>query len=358
MSGFANQTPAKILVIRLSAIGDILLATPLLRCLRRRFPHAQIDFVVKSAFADLLRHHPALNHLYEVEPSAGRAGLRALGERLRLQHYDVVVDIHKNFRSAYLTRAARPGMVLRHRKYLVRRWLFVQFKWNLLRKIAPIRRRYIEAAGALGVEDDGGKLEIFLAAEDEDAASAVLRQRGWDGKAPLVALAPGAGFFTKRWPAEYFVEVARELVRRGMAVVLLGGGQDRDLTEEIRRNISAGAYPLAGDTSLLVTAAILKRCRALIANDSGLMHMAEAVGIPLVAIFGSTTKELGFFPQQATSQVIENASLHCRPCSHLGRSRCPKGHFLCMRGITPMEVIAAAEDVGALAQGNGERVSG
>ncbi len=332
--------PKKILIIRLSSIGDIILMTPLLRNLRRHFPEAQIDVVIKAVFADLLRHHRAINHLYEVVPERGSAGLNELGVTLRDQRYDVVLDIHKNFRSFQLARAAQAPLVLRHKKFLLRRWLFVQFKWNLLRDAPPIRQRYILAAAPLDVVDDGLPAEIFWTDNDERRAEATLRAGGWDGHTPIVALAPGAGFFTKRWPVESFAEVAKEISSRGYFVTILGGLQDTILAEQIQNALKRNCVSLAGQTSLLVSAAILKKCRVLICNDTGLMHMAEAVGVPLIAIFGSTTRELGFFPQLKTSHVLENPNLPCRPCSHLGKSKCPKGHFLCMKEIAPEKVIA------------------
>ena len=341
----AGVAPEKILVIRLSSIGDVVLVTSLLRNLRRHFPQAQIDVVVKAAYADLLRHHPVINRLYELMPERGRAGLQELGKQLREQRYDVVIDVHKNFRSLFLVRAARAPQVLRYKKFYLRRWLLVHTKLNLLRRVSPIRQRYLEAAAALGVIDDGGPPELFWTEAEEKAADRALRAAGWDGKSTLVALAPGAGFFTKRWPAEKFSEVARELTARGIFVVILGGEQDRDLAAIIQRGLSGTHASLAGQTGLLITAAILKRCCVLIANDSGVMHIAEAVGTPLVAIFGSTTRELGFFPQRATSRVLENINLRCRPCSHLGKAKCPKGHFLCMQAITPEQIIAVLDKI-------------
>lgn len=337
--------PEKILVIRLSSMGDIILMTPLLRNLRRQFPKAQIDVVTKAVYADLLRHHPALDQHYEVVPEVGSAGLRKLGKLLRHQHYDVVLDIHKNFRSFQLTRAAKAPLVLRHKKFLLRRWLFVQFKWNLLRAAPPLRRRYIGAAAPLGVIDDGLPAEIHWTNQEERRAGEALQSGGWDGHTPIVALAPGAGFFTKRWPVENFAETAKEISRRGYFVAILGGPQDVLLAEHIQQRLTKPCASFAGQTDLLTTAAILKKCRALISNDSGLMHMAEAVGVSLVAIFGSTTRELGFFPQLKTSRVLENVNLTCRPCSHLGKSKCPRGHFLCMHAITPEQVLVALDNL-------------
>jgi len=340
-----HSPPKRILVVRLSSIGDIILMTPLLRNLRRHFPGAQIDVATKVAFGDLLRHHPAIDHLYQVVPEEGAAGLRTLGASLRQQRYDVVLDIHKNFRSFQLTRAAHAPVVLRHEKFIWRRWLFVQFKWNMLRQAPPIRQRYIAAASPLGVVDDGLPPELFWTAEEDRAAESSLRLAGWDGVAPLAAFAPGAGFFTKRWPVEYFAETAQKLSSRGNFIIMLGGQQDQELAATIQRTLTHQHASFAGKTSLLVAAAILKKCRVLVANDSGLMHMAEAVGIPLIAIFGSTTRELGFFPQLKTSRVLENVNLRCRPCSHLGKSKCPQGHFLCMRAISPQQVVAAIDEL-------------
>jgi heptosyltransferase-2 len=155
------------------------------------------------------------------------------------------------------------------------------------------------------------------------------------------------------------------MIRLGHQVILLGGPQDSEFGEVIKRTAlsillrhakakfdkaqtnMAGSklVNFIGMTSLLVSAAIIKRCRLFIANDSGLMHIAEAVGTPLIAIFGSTTRELGFFPQRAISHVIENLALSCRPCSHLGRHQCPRGHFRCMREILPEQVIAKAQQI-------------
>lgn len=351
--------PQKILIIRLSSIGDILLATPLLRALRENFPDAQLDFLVKSQFAEPLRYHPAINKVYEFNPQDEWPALRNLGRRLSETCYDVVIDIHKSLRSRCFARIAWPKRILRHRKHVFRRWLLVTTKINLMRRVPPIYQRYLDAATPLGITTakplaDGRWLELFWREQDEQIAGEALRARSWQPDQPLIGLAPGAGYFTKRWPAEYFGELAADLIRQGHQVVILGGRQDVELAKKIEEIVEAALlhdtrqWPLlnlAGAVSLLGSAAVIKRCRLLVANDSGLMHVAEAVGTPLVAIFGSTTRELGFFPQLQTSRVIENATLTCRPCSHLGHHQCPRGHFRCMRDIMPKEVLLAAQQI-------------
>lgn len=356
-------SPEKILIIRLSAIGDILLATPLLRALRQKHPQATLDVVVKENFAEVLRYHPAVDHLYEMDPAGGWIGLRSLGKRLQQEHYDVVLDIHKNFRSRYLAYAAKPRRVLRHRKHILRRWLLVKTKINFMRGIPPIYQRYLAAAAPLGTEATpapglGQWLELFWSDNEEQKAGQALAENNWQPHVPLIGLAPGAGYFTKRWPPEYFGQLAVQFLRLGNQVAILGGPQDAGLAQIVAKHVESAQklsadseqlparfIDLTGALSLLASAAVIKRCQLLIANDSGLMHMAEAVGTPLIAIFGSTTRELGFFPQCAASRIVENRDLACRPCSHLGYHQCPRGHFRCMREILPDQIRAMAQEV-------------
>ncbi len=161
----------------------------------------------------------------------------------------------------------------------------------------------------------------------------MLRRRGLV-PGEFVALAPGAGFATKRWPLENFVALARKLFNRGRVFCILGDEADQPLGRELA-NIAPGAVDFTGKLSLLESAAVLQEAALLICNDSGLMHLAEAVKTPVAAIFGSTVREFGFFPHRQNSLVIENLEVVCRPCSHVGRRACPKGHFLCMRSLTP-----------------------
>lgn len=351
------MSPKKILIIRLSAIGDILLATPLLRALRGRFPAARLDFVVKSQFAEVLRYHPAIDHLYEFNPDGGWQELRALALCLREVGYDVIFDIHKNFRSRSLAATAKPRRILRHRKHVLRRWLLVNTKINFMANVPPIYQRYLAAAKPLNVSAspvDGRWLELFWSERVEQEAERALVAHNWQPHLPLVGLAPGAGYFTKRWPPEYFAELALHLIQSGNQVVVLGGVQDAGVVQSMMKHLTAvmaqqhpgaGLINLAGALSLLASAAVIKRCRLLVTNDSGLMHVAEAVGTPLIAIFGSTTRELGFFPQLAGSRVVENHNLRCRPCSHLGHQRCPLGHFRCMQDIHPEAIAVAAKEL-------------
>lgn len=349
----AVNDPGKILILRLSSIGDIVLTSPLVRALRRRFPSVAIDFVVKAEFAPLVQHNPNVNTVHVINPAAGLAGLWQVGRILREARYDIAIDLHKNFRSRFLAHACRAKRVLRYQKHVVRRGLFVKLKLNTMRQVAPIYQRYLAATAALHVANDGAGTELFWAQEHEREAERVAQQYGISRGQALLALAPGAGYFTKRWPAEYFAALAAQLAKRGSdhVIVILGGPQD---TEAARTITAAGAggniIDLTGRCSLLASAVFIKRSRLLVANDSGLMHIAEAVQTPVLMLAGSTTRELGFFPQRAHSRVLENQTLACRPCSHLGYHKCPAGHFRCMRELTPALVLAELQHMLRLAR--------
>lgn len=349
----AVKDPSKILILRLSSIGDIVLTSPLVRVLRRRFPRAAIDFVVKADFAPLLEHNPNVDTVHVIEPAEGLPGLWQLGRALRDARYDIAIDLHKNFRSRFLVHACRARRVYRYQKHVWRRGLYVKLKLNTMRQAAPIYQRYLAAAAELHITDDGVGTELFWSHEHEQEAERAAQQHGISREQTLIALAPGAGYFTKRWPAEYFAELAVQLAKHysDFALVILGGPQDAEAGRAITNAVAGGkVIDLTGRCSLLASAVFIKRSRLLVANDSGLMHIAEAVKTPVLMLAGSTTRELGFFPQRAHSRVLENQTLACRPCSHLGYDACPAGHFRCMRELTPELVLAELQHMLRLAR--------
>lgn len=327
----------RILVLRLSAIGDVVLTSPLLRRLRQRFPQAQIDFVIKHEFADLVRHNPHLSDVHTINPGSTLVDLRNVGKRLRQNHYDLAIDLHRNFRTALLLRACKPRRVLRFAKPRWRRFLYVKLGMDTMAGVPPVAARYLQSVRSLGVTDDCRGSELFWADNHKKAAELALSAVGGNDGLPLVGLAPGAGFATKRWPVAYFAELARLIFEEfgWMKVVVLGSREDRSFGELIRARAGANVIDLTGRCSLLASAVVVKRCRLLVANDSGLMHVAEAVRTPVIMMAGSTTRALGFFPQSETTTIVEHPTLDCRPCSHLGYERCPRGHFRCMLELTP-----------------------
>lgn len=336
-----NSTIQNILVIRLSSIGDVLLTSPLLRLLRQRFPHASIDFVIKSRYIDVIRTSPYLDNIYQLDTSQGFSALKEMREQLRVHRYDLVVDIHNNFRSHYLRKIPGADIVV-IKKYKWQRFLLVWCGWNFYNIIVPVYQRYIHTVAHCGIEDDGQGLEFVLDAKVQSVLHSKLHTMGFQFDKKTLAIAPGAGFFTKRWPLEYFLAVAENLRNNPhLQFILLGDKSDALLTHQLANALGASAFDLAGRLDFMESAVALSYADVMLTNDTGLMHLATALDKATVSIFGSTVQELGFFPVGKNVLVIEQAGLSCRPCTHMGRTSCPKRHFKCMREIQPQRVLNA-----------------
>ena len=341
----------KILIIRLSSLGDVVLSSPLVRMVRRRFPESKIDFLVKTEYADLVRHNPHLSGVIELPATAGVADLRQMRRHISSTKYDLIIDIHESLRSRYLCLGAQNIVRIDKRKFA--RFMLVRFKWNMYERSggAPsVAERYLETARPLGVEDDGGGLELFVTERDIMRAKEILSDAGLMGDATIIGICPSAKHDNKIWLKERFAEVGSGLVDGDGAVLLFGSAGEAARCEEIK-GLLARHHPrpktlnLAGRVSLLETAALMDKCSIIITNDSGLMHMAAARGRPVVAVFGPTVKEFGFFPFRTRSVVVETSSLPCRPCTHIGLPACPKGHFRCMNDIPSEQVLTAARSL-------------
>jgi heptosyltransferase-2 len=334
------MTP-KILIIRMSSIGDILLTTPLIRILKNTFPDGRVDFIVKKQYQDLIRYHPSLSRIYTYDARNENETLKKLRAQIREERYDIIADIHKNFRSIYLSQCTGAGQIVRFRKHAWKRWLLVKTKLNLYKDIEPVHRRYIHSFKSHRLKDDGQGLEITIPDEVTERVSRLWESRS-DGRLnSLIGIAPGASYFTKRWTTEGFAAVINRIRERiNAGVILFGDSHDQAVTRELIASCGKDRlYDFAGELSLLETAAMMRKCQLVVTNDSGLMHLATALKKKVVAIFGSTTEELGFFPVSEHAVVIENRAVPCRPCSHVGRHTCPKKHFDCMSQISPDQVM-------------------
>ena len=323
----SDKQKNKILIIRLSSLGDILLTTPVIRSLKRKFPNSQIDFIVKKQFKDALLYNPNISNVIIYE----NKNVKLLKNDLKNENYDLVIDLQNNFRSNELTNGMK-GQIRRFKKPSVKKLLLVWFKINLLKDLKTIHERYAEAAG---IEIDNKKLELFYPQD----VKTELKESG-----KYIGLAPGSKHFTKRWPSEYFIELGNNLAKQEFTIVLFGGKDDKELCTAISVNIN-GSINLQNEDQLLQTAAEMKRCKLIISNDSGLMHTASAAGVPLVSIFGSTVREFGFMPEGSQNLILENKSLSCRPCSHIGKESCPHKHFKCMKEITPEFVLIQLNNI-------------
>jgi lipopolysaccharide heptosyltransferase II len=344
---FIVLTPDKTLIIRLSSIGDIVLASPLLRVLRKKFPASQIDFVTKKEYSGLVRNNPRVNFTFEFDAALGFSGLHHLKEKIRREQYDLILDIHGSLRSRYLRAAAGARDVMTINKRIAARTMLVKFKKNFYRNIVSVADRYIEPLRPFGIENDGEGLELFIPDEVMFGLSGRLAPLQLDRCGKVIGFCPSARHETKKWPHERFAAAGSLLARELNAKMLLfGSAADKSICDPIARSVNSGsdreqAVNLCGALNLLETAAAMEFCDVIVTNDSGLMHIASAMKKKIVALFGSTVKEFGFYPLGSDVTVLERPGLYCRPCSHVGRAKCPEGHFKCMAEIRVEDVVAS-----------------
>lgn len=331
----------KVLVIRLSSVGDIILTSLAVRALRNAFPEAALDVLVKESFAPLYTFSPHVDTVRTIPDNAGLNDAAEVRRSLMRIEYDIVVDLHNSLRS----RLIRFG--LGSKRYVfgkptLRKRLLVATKINLLRPIRPIPLRYLDACRPLNLTDDGKGLELF--SKEPSVRVDTMRV----SHHPIVALATGARHATKRWPPERFAELGRRIVDKlGGSIVLLGSPEESELCGEIERAIDrpGSVRNVAGAGSILDAADIISQCDLVVANDSALAHVAAARKKPAVSIFGSTVEEFGFVPFGTAVRVVQVDGLSCRPCTSIGRDDCPLGHFKCMRLIAVDDVMSAVESL-------------
>ena len=344
--------PNKTLILRLSSIGDIILSSPLLRVFRKSVGNsARVDFVVRKEYAELVQfsHHLSIVHEYDV--NSGYKGLQELGKLLRAEQYDLVIDIHDSIRTKYLRSVCKAKNVLVMDKRKLERWLMVNLKRNAYTDDLSVADRYIETVEELGVKNDGKGLEIFIPDSTLFEISGKMAKLRLNQFEKVIGICPGSKHFTKRWQKEKFAEVAVRAALEFKGKVLLFGGKEESedctfVAEEVRRRVGEQSVSnFAGEFTLLETAAAMEFCDVVVTNDSGLMHLAAAKQRKVVSVFGSTVKEFGFAPYGTEAVVIENNTLDCRPCTHIGRKECPKGHFKCMVDVSAEEVLTAVQSM-------------
>jgi ADP-heptose:LPS heptosyltransferase len=325
----------RILLVRFSSIGDLLLTTPLIRALRTRHPTARISMVVREDMAETVRHNPRLS---EVITWKRGSPLGALAATLRQTEWTHRLDLHGSLRTLAL-RQLVGGRWSGYSKHRVRRTLLIRSGGARGGPLGPVAERYFEAAVGLDVVPDGGPAEFFVTAEAQREAAEFLTANGVGRERTMIALAPGAAHATKRWPLEHWEALARRL-RATCDLVVLGGPGDREAAAAIAEAGGPGAVSAAGRFSLSGTAALLKQSRAMVGGDTGVTHLATAVGTPAVALYGPGVEAFGFFPYRARATVLQR-DLPCRPCTPHGGPACPLGHHRCLVDILP-EAVAQA----------------
>lgn len=335
----------RIAIIRLSSIGDIVLATPLIRTLRKNYPDADIDFFIKEEYLDLLKTNPHLTNIIAFDHTKGFKELKTLKKHIKSRRYDILLDLHKNFRSVYLRTGSGARYIYKYKKDYFKRSLLIWLKINKFSKTVPVYKRYFRAVAPLGLTPDEKYTELPVPESATKKVISILRKNGYSKNQPLVLLCPGAGFATKKWYAKGFAETGDHFSRTHRAFVgIVGGDNDIEDCDAVQDQMMERSVSYAGTLSLLESAALMKLSTLVVTNDTGLMHIAQTQNKPVAAIFGCTSRELGYYPLAEKSFVIEQ-NINCRPCTHNGKDLCPKKHFRCMLDTKAEDVIRAAEQL-------------
>lgn len=312
------QFVKKILIIRFSSIGDIVLTTPVIRCLKKQL-NVEIHYLTKSSFKGILQSNPYVDKVHTIDKEISPD----LIESLRNENYDFVADLHNNLRTLRLKRALKVE-AKSFPKLNMQKWLLVNLKMNRMPNV-HIVDRYMETVAHFGVVNDNKGLDYFIS-EDSKVDLVRLPEKQANG---YVGVVIGGQHATKMMSTPKLIEVCEKL---NEPIVLLGGPEDADRGEEIVAAIGDKVFNACGKFKLDESASLVQQADWIITHDTGLMHIAAAFKKRIVSVWGNTVPELGMYPYLAhpQSKIVEVKGLSCRPCSKIGFSKCPKGHFKCM----------------------------
>lgn len=320
----------KILVIRFSSIGDIVLTSPIIRCIKQQLPSSELHYATKVAFSSILQSNPFVDKVHVFNENTS-----LLIQELRAEQFDIVIDLHKNIRTARIKRALGVKSYT-FPKLNLEKWLLVNFKRKAMPNLHVVDR-YFEAVKSLNVINDQQGIDFFIPGKDVVDISAAY------GITKYVAVAVGAQFATKRLPEHKLQQILSPIEH---PIVLLGGKEDNPLGERLKGSLSGQTViNLCGELSLAKSASMVKQSAALLTHDTGLMHIASAFDVPIISVWGNTVPELGMYayrpnkPENIHIYQVENLS--CRPCSKIGHQKCPKGHFKCMQEQDSEEIAAS-----------------
>lgn len=317
----------KVLIVRFSSIGDIVLTTPVIRCVKQQVNAVELHVLTKEKFASVVRHNPYIDKLYTMDEA-----LQEVVPRLKEESYDYIIDLHHNARTLRLKRAlGKPSLA--YNKLNWEKFLMVYFRINRLPH-KHIVDRYMDTVSPLGVKNDHKGLDYFISPAEEVDLQQVLPPQFHDGYEVLVA---GGSYFTKRIPLHQLLAIAKNSKR---PLVLLGGKEDTEIANQVAIAYEDKVVNLCGSLSLNQSASVIRQAQRVISSDTGLMHIAAAYKKDIVSLWGNTIPEFGMSPYLADGQsrILEVKGLSCRPCSKLGYHKCPKGHFKCMNDIDVSQI--------------------
>lgn len=310
----------KILIIRFSSIGDIVLTTPVIRCIKQQLPEAEIHYLTKPQFKDLVVNNPYVSHVHVLEDNFSE-----MTAKLKAEKFDHIIDLHHNLRTLRLQFALQKKFHC-FDKLNFKKWLLVNFKINTLPN-EHIVERYLKTVEFLGVKNDGAGLDYFIPEKDE-----LTTLNGFLLNRPYVAFVIGATHFTKRMPNEKIISLCGKI---NLPVLLIGGKAEEKNGEAIAAEGGNHIHNTCGKLNLNQSASLVKQAAYVISHDTGLMHIAAAFKQPVISVWGNTIPAFGMYPyygnQHVKNLISEVVGLRCRPCSKIGSSQCPKVHFDCMK---------------------------
>lgn len=317
----------KILIIRFSSIGDIVLTSPVIRCLKEQLNGLELHYLCKKAFEPVLAGNPYINKLHFFENS-----IQDCISELKKEKFDYVIDLHHNLRTLLIK--TRLGVrSSSFDKLNWQKWLLVNFKKNVLPPV-HIVDRYLQTVNFLGIKNDGKGLDYFLLNEYE------LKDLLPSSHRNFISVVIGAQHATKRLPVGKLTELCKGI---NYPLVLLGGPEDSDRGDEIAKGSGGHVFNGCGKFKLDESAFLVKMSEKVITHDTGLMHIAAAFNKPIISVWGNTVPEFGMYPYKTdSSQIFQVTGLKCRPCSKIGYENCPLVHFKCMNNIKIRDIINEA----------------
>ncbi len=317
----------KILVIRFSSIGDIVLTTPVVRCLKQQLD-CELHYLTKKSYQSILAPNPYLDTIHVLEDA-----FSDLITRLRAEKYDYLIDLHNNLRTWRIKQALRVKSYS-FDKLNWQKWLLVNLKINRLPPV-HIVDRYMATTAALEVRNDGQGLDYFIPKEAEVEISDWL-----DSERPFVAFVIGAAHATKRLPTEKIIAICQKI---NIPILLLGGPAEAETGAIIAKTSGTHVKNTCGKLKLHQSASVVRQAAKVITHDTGMMHIAAAFQKDIISIWGNTVPAFGMTPYYGTpsnkNTTIEVPNIACRPCSKIGHAACPKQHFNCMQQIDIEQIV-------------------
>ncbi|OQY09771.1 MAG: lipopolysaccharide heptosyltransferase II [Fusobacteriia bacterium 4572_132] len=329
----------KILIIHTAFIGDIVLSTPLIRAIKEKYKNSEIYYLTTPSGKAILKNNPNLKKIISYDKNGKDKGIKKLFDLIKVikeERFDIAIIPHRYLKSSLIAFGGKIKERIGYSNSEGQMLLTDKIKYQ--KNIHEVQR-LLSLIEEKNVSIKKNKIELYPGKKEIKKVDEIWKKYNLKGN-KVIIIAPGSKWFTKMWPIEYYNELIKKLIQdENNKVILVGGNDEKDLKLIQDEKI----LNLIGKTSLLELAELLKKSDLLVGNDSSPLHIASAFNTKIIAMFGATTKSLGFYPWSKNSVVLENKNLECRPCGLHGGNTCPEKHFKCMREIKPEEVLEEIE---------------